>query len=356
MRLRTTLFLPRVALLGAVAATVGALAGAPQALAAPSEVKLEIAEHCYFAKWPCWNVEGNNPENIRDIQPFTIAQGGTISFKDSEASYPTDVIWKGTPPSCTSKVPSTPETNWNGTCTFANAGEYEFESQDLFIGDGFNYTQYKVIVKTPGAPVLATGMASSVNETEGTLQATVDPEGKETKYFFEWGKSSGSYEHVTTEVTLGFQDTSSHDVSEPLSDLAPGTTYHYRVLAKNSAGTTHGEDRMLTTASPPGPPNATTPPPSNTPSPISSPIGGNPIATTSTTPSAPSAPSQGATTGPPVVPPTILSTEKATKPLTQAQKLATALKQCKKQPKKKRAQCETKARKLYTPKHKSHKK
>jgi len=425
------------------AALFGAAIVAPPALAAPSEVKLEIAQNCHLPNWPCWNVKGNNPEDIGQIQPFTIAQDGTISFEDHDSEAPTDVIWKGTAPSCIPAVPSTPETPWSSTCTFANAGDYEFESQDLFNDGTFNYTKYKVVVEIPGAPVVATGTASAVNETEGTLQATVDPEGKETKYFFEWGMSSGSYEHTTAEVTLGFQDTSSHDVSAPLSDLAPGTTYHYRVVAKNSAGTTHGEDRTLTTSSPPGPPSATTgqasvlgetaatlkgtvdpdgqmtsylfqwgtsesyghstselpagsdhsshaetaalseltagtvyhfrivaknqtetvtgadetfttaSPPPNTPSPISSPISGNPIAVTSTTPQAPS---QGPTTGPPVAPPTAPSSEKATKPLTQAQKLAIALKQCKKQPKKKRAQCETKARKLYAPKHKRHKK
>jgi hypothetical protein len=354
VRPRTTLLLPIVALLGAVAVMVGALAGAPQALAAPSEVKLEVAEHCYFAKWPCWNVKGNDPSDIREIQPFTIAQGGTISFEDNEASYPTDLIWKGTgtPPSCTSKVPSTPETGWSGTCTFTNAGDYEFESQDLFNEDGFNYTQYKVIVKAPGAPVVSTGMASAVDETEAALQAAVDPEGKETKYFFEWGTSSTSYEHATAAVTLGFQDTSSHDVSASLSDLAPETVYHFRIVAKNQTETVMGADETFTTPSP-SPPSQPPPPPPNTPSPISSPVGGNPIAITSTTSPAPS---QGPTMGPPVVPPTALSTEKVTKPLTQAQKLAMALKQCKKQPKKKRAQCETKARKLYAPKHKSHKK
>ena len=445
MRPRTTLLLPIVALLWATAVMVGAVAGAPQALAASSEVKLEIAEHCYFADWPCWNVKGNNPEDIREIQPFAIAQGGTISFEDNEARYPTDVLWKGTAPSCTAGVPEAPptKTNWSGTCTFARAGEYEFESQDLFIGDGFNYTQYKVIVETLGAPVVSTGMASAVDETEGTLQAAVDPEGKGTEYFFEWGKSSGSYEHTTAAVTLAFQDTSSHDVSEPLAGLTPATTYHYRVVAKNSAGTTDGEDRTLTTASPPGPPNAITgqasvlgetaarltgtvdpdgrvtsylfqwgtsesyghstselpagsdhsshaetaalseltagtvyhfrivaktqtetvmgadetfttasPPPPKAPSPISSPIGGNPIATAATTPPAPS---QDATAGSQGALATTHGTEKEAKPPTRAQRLARALKRCEKQPKKKRAQCKAKARKLYAPKHKAHK-
>jgi hypothetical protein len=159
-------YLPVAAVLGAAVAIVPALAAGPPA---PSEVKLEVAEHCYFKEWPCWNVKGNNPEDIRQVQPFTIAQGGTISFEDNEASYPTDVLWKGAAPSCTPGVPSTPKTLWSSTCTFANAGEYEFESQDLFNDGTFNYTKYKVIVETAGG----TGTTSTTTTT--TTSTTTTP-------------------------------------------------------------------------------------------------------------------------------------------------------------------------------------
>jgi hypothetical protein len=158
--------LPVAAVLGAAVAIVPALAaGTP----APSEVKLEVAEHCYFKEWPCWNVKGNNPEDIRQIQPFTIAQGGTISFEDNEPSYPTDVLWTSAAPSCTSGVPSTPKTSWSGTCTFANAGEYEFESEGLFNDGTFNYKQYKVIVGNPG------GGGTTSTTTTTTTPTTTTP-------------------------------------------------------------------------------------------------------------------------------------------------------------------------------------
>ena len=193
----------------------------------------------------------------------------------------------------------------------------------------------------PGPPSATTGQASVLGETAATLTGAVDPDGQMTSYLFQWG-TSDSYGHSTSELPAG-SDHSSHTETAALSELQAGTVYHFRIVAKNQTETVTGADETFTTASPPP----------NTPSPITSPIGGNPIAIASTTPPAPS---QGATSGPPVTPPTTLSTEKATKPLTRAQKLATALKQCKKQPKKKRAQCETNARKLYAPQHKSHKK
>jgi hypothetical protein len=161
---------PRTLLLFVFAALLGAAILVPPALAAPSEVKLEIAEHCYFAEWPCWNVKGNNPEDIRQIQPFTIAQGGTISFADNEARYPTDVIWKGTAPSCTSGVPEAPptKTGWSGTCTFAAAGDYEFESQELFNDGTFNYTKYEVVVE-------------GTSKTPPVKEPTKEPEEEPTK-------------------------------------------------------------------------------------------------------------------------------------------------------------------------------
>jgi hypothetical protein len=161
-------YLPVAAVFGAAVAIVPALAvGSP----APSEVKLEVAEHCYFKEWPCWNVKGNNPEDIRQIQPFTIAQSGKISFEDNEASYPTDVLWKGAAPRCTPAVPSTPGTPWRSTCTFVNAGEYEFESQELFNDGTFNYTRYKVIVETTGGG----GTTSTTTTTTTPTTTTTTP-------------------------------------------------------------------------------------------------------------------------------------------------------------------------------------
>jgi hypothetical protein len=133
-------------LMGAAVAVLPALAAGSSA---PSEVKLEVNQNCVDPEWPCWTSEGS-ASRPQPALKVTIAQGGTITFEDKEAKAPTDVIWKGAAPSCTPKVPTTPETPWSSTCTFANAGEYEFESQDLFNADGFNYTQYKVIVETTG--------------------------------------------------------------------------------------------------------------------------------------------------------------------------------------------------------------
>ncbi len=226
MKLRKR-YLPLAAVLGAAVAIVPALAaGTP----APSEVKLEVAEHCYFKEWPCWNVKGNNPEDIRQIQPFTIAQGGKISFEDNEAKYPTDVLWKGAAPSCIPAVPSTPETPWSSTCTFANAGEYEFESQDLFNDGTFNYTKYKVIVETTGG-----------GGTTSTTMTTTTP--------------------TTTTPTTTTPTTTAPTTTMPTTTTPTPTTPTATTSTQPSGG---------------GAPTATTPGSIETPPP---PVGGSPVAT-----------------------------------------------------------------------------
>jgi hypothetical protein len=165
-------YLPVAAALGVAVAIVPALAaGTP----APSEVKLEVNENCYFPEWPCWNVKGNNPDGIRQIQPFTIAQGGTISFEDNDSKALTDVIWEGAAPSCTAGVPeaSPTKTGWSGTCTFPQAGEYVFESEGLFNDGTFDYTKYKVIVEKPGGGTTSTTTTTTTPTT--TTPTTTTP-------------------------------------------------------------------------------------------------------------------------------------------------------------------------------------
>jgi hypothetical protein len=170
MRPRTLLLLALAALAGAATAVLPALA------AAPSEAKLEVAQNCHVANWPCWNPVGNPESNVPEsaVPPFKIAQGGTISFEDNDAGAPTDVIWMGParPTSCIGVVEAPPtKTGWKGTCTFSTAGEYEFESEGLFKNIYSNYTKYKVIVETAGGG----GGTTSTTTTTTTIPTTTTP-------------------------------------------------------------------------------------------------------------------------------------------------------------------------------------
>jgi hypothetical protein len=116
------------------------------------------------------------------------------------------------------------------------------------------------------APTATTGAASGLRETEATLNGKIDPEGgEEAKYWFEWGVgSSASYEHSTPEVSLP-TDGAQHPASSALAGLAPGTEYHFRVVARNKiGGPIMGSDLKFKTES--SPPAKKTEPPSEPPS------------------------------------------------------------------------------------------
>ena len=105
----------------------------------------------------------------------------------------------------------------------------------------------------PGAaaatPTAITGAVSAVGGTSATLNGTVNPAGAATEWWFEYG-TSVAYGSKTTTAAAGSGSTNVA-VPKALSGLAPATTYHYRLVARNASGTTNGGDGIFTTASPP---------------------------------------------------------------------------------------------------------
>jgi sugar lactone lactonase YvrE len=103
--------------------------------------------------------------------------------------------------------------------------------------------------KTLGPPVISHDHVASVAFTGATLKALVNPEGFSASYRFEYGLST-SYGHTTAEIPIG-SDRSDHAAIANVEGLTPGTTYHWRIVATNSAvlrgGITEGEDHTFTT-------------------------------------------------------------------------------------------------------------
>jgi hypothetical protein len=99
-----------------------------------------------------------------------------------------------------------------------------------------------------GDPWGYTGGATNIQPEQAALTASVYPGGfLEAKYHFEYGitQNYGSY---SSEGNAG-SGTSGVGVDFPVT-LQPGTTYHYRIVAWNSEGSTVGEDHTLTTLGP----------------------------------------------------------------------------------------------------------
>jgi hypothetical protein len=97
------------------------------------------------------------------------------------------------------------------------------------------------------APTPTTGSATGVTSNWATLNGTVNPNGLSTTVYFEWGTST-SY-GTKTPSQSDVSGTTNVPLSANLTALLPNTTFHYRLVAINSAGTRNGFDVTFKTTS-----------------------------------------------------------------------------------------------------------
>jgi hypothetical protein len=118
----------------------------------------------------------------------------------------------------------------------------------------------------PATPPLAgTGAATEVTPTGATLTGTVQTAGPQTSYGVQTGAQAGAY---GPDIVVGQQaGPGTQTIALHLSELQPGTTYHYRMYATNQSGTGYGADEAFTTPAypdpltrPPVPPLVASPP------------------------------------------------------------------------------------------------
>jgi DNA-binding beta-propeller fold protein YncE len=174
--------------------------------------------------------------------------------------------------------------------------------------------QFTVPAVTP--PEVLTGGVGAVAQSTATLMGNVNPEGVPTTYELDLGVDSDYGTRIFGELA---PSSALDPVTVEVGNLAPDTTYHYRLVATNTYGTSYGGDQTFTT---PGFPTSL----------IAAPM-------------APALIAVPAVKFPPEAPASTPAT--TPKSLTSAQKLSNALKGCKKKPKQQRATCEKQAHKKY---------
>ena len=108
-----------------------------------------------------------------------------------------------------------------------------------------------------GPPVAITNPATLFTSFSATLNGSVDPNGLTTSVYFQYGTTTG-YGFTTAPHTK--TGNTPQSVSANISGLTASTTYHFRIVATNSAGTWYGRDRIFTTLSATGFPVVTSNP------------------------------------------------------------------------------------------------
>lgn len=94
------------------------------------------------------------------------------------------------------------------------------------------------------APGVTTGGAANVAQQTARLTGSVDPNGAATTFQYQYGPTS-AYGSVTPEQTISGDGKKT--ITADISGLAPATTYHYRLIARNSKGLAKGADRTFKT-------------------------------------------------------------------------------------------------------------
>ncbi len=93
------------------------------------------------------------------------------------------------------------------------------------------------------APTATTRNATSISASGAVLNGVVDPNGGETKYWFEYSTESivgALVPNVTDQTTLN-SSTNTLNVKTTLTGLNSKTTYYFRLVSQNSKGTVRGD-------------------------------------------------------------------------------------------------------------------
>jgi uncharacterized repeat protein (TIGR01451 family) len=112
-------------------------------------------------------------------------------------------------------------------------------------------TNFTTLAMPQPPPTVQVQPATLVTTTTAVLNGTVNPNGADTHAQFQWGATT-SYGNTTILADVG-SGSSSQNLQGKIGALAPSTTYHYRIYADNSGGTSYSPDATFTTAAQPAP-------------------------------------------------------------------------------------------------------
>jgi hypothetical protein len=97
-------------------------------------------------------------------------------------------------------------------------------------------------------PAVTDSAATDLTPSGATLNGTVNPNGAATTYQFEYGATTAYGSTTPATAASAGSGTSAVTETASLTGLSASASYHYRLDATNSAGTTDGPDETFTTS------------------------------------------------------------------------------------------------------------
>jgi len=117
-------------------------------------------------------------------------------------------------------------------------------------GTGTTYGEDETLTTPTAVKGVSTDPATRVTLEGATLNGSLDPNGLATEYHFEYGIDT-NYGQSTSPDQIAASASAGPVIGIPITGLTPHHTYHYRIVATNSVGTTIGKDQTFTTPSTP---------------------------------------------------------------------------------------------------------
>ena len=112
-----------------------------------------------------------------------------------------------------------------------------------------NGTRYGVdrtftTLSATGAPVVITNPATNVTSSSGRLNGSVNPHGLSTTVYLQYGRTTSYGSRTPNQTKTG---NTYRNVNANIAGLSAGSTYHFRIVGSNAAGTRYGADKTFTT-------------------------------------------------------------------------------------------------------------
>ena len=187
--------------------------------------------------------------SVSNIAATTATSGGNITNEGSSTVITRGVCWS---------TGTTPTIADNKTTDAAGAGSFISNITGLngatmyYIrayatntsGTGYGMAMSFTTLGQLATPTTAT--ATNINVTAATLNGSVNANYLSSVVTFEYGLST-SYGNTMTATQSPVTGNTNTHVSANVTGLTAGTTYHYRVKAENTLGTTNSNDITFTT-------------------------------------------------------------------------------------------------------------
>lgn len=186
---------------------------------------------------------------VSEISTTAARSGGTITAEGGSAIISCGVCWStGIEPTITE-----PKTSDAATADSFTSNMTDLKSATLYyvrayatnsVGTGYGKAiSFTTLGQVPSA---SNSEVTNVTITSATLNGSVNANYLSTVVSFEYG-TTASYGQSATAVQSPVTGNTVTTISTDIAGLTPGTSYHYRIKAVNSLGTSYSSDNTFVT-------------------------------------------------------------------------------------------------------------